>query len=104
VRDWRERRNRREFLREDFGVRYCLNASVFASNTALLVLAQDLKLASKVNGMRATDLSQAARATAEHFAALAERHICPDWRTTRFSLGDYDRRPAFRCGADVGAH
>lgn len=103
VRNWTGRRDRREFIRQEYGLRYCVNASVFGPDVALVVMAQDLKLAPRRSSLRASDLSHAARSAAIQFAWLAERHICPDWRATEFAMVSPDReRPTLHCGTEVG--
>jgi hypothetical protein len=101
VRHWRGTRSQREFLREDIGVRYCKNASVFDQEEALVILAQDLRLEPRSNSSRLHSLSPAAQSTVGRLGELAERHICPDWRTTKFSLGNYDEGKPLRCGAEI---
>jgi hypothetical protein len=100
VRNWTPDRTRprREFVREEMGLTYCRNASVFGRDEALVILAQDLRLVPRLNSIRLSELTDEQRSLTKHFAVLAEQNICPEWRTTRYALGSWDKdRPQLSC-------
>jgi len=89
---------KRERFLQDIGRTWCIDASAFDRTTADDSLAASLKFVAAVGNNRTARLSPDKRAEYERIAALAEQHICPDWRTIKFAVLDIDqKRPQLKC-------